>query len=84
MFDGVEHVNLYTPSTISILCEKAGYDILHFETVIDELQVLKKYLEYEDPYFGDLHGAADLAFLTGDLIREHRLGYKMQIVLRPR
>ena len=84
MFDGVEHVNLYSPGTISVLCENAGYEILHFETVIDELQVLKKYLDYEDPYFGDLHGAADLAFLTGDLIHEFRLGYKMQIVIRPR
>ncbi len=83
MFDGVEHVNLYSPGTISVLCEKAGYEILHFETVIDELQVLKKYLDYEDPYFGEHDGAGDLAFLTGDLIHEARLGYKMQIVIRP-
>jgi len=83
MFDGIEHVNLYTPRTISVLCEKAGFEILHFETVIDELQVLKKYLDYEDPYFGDRDVGSDIAFLTGDLIHEARLGYKMQIVIRP-
>lgn len=83
MFDGIEHVNLYTPKTISLLCEKAGYQILHIETVIDELQVLKKYLDYEDPYFSVRDGYIDLAFLTEDLIHNAQLGYKMQIVIKP-
>jgi len=83
MFDGIEHVNIYTPTTIALLCEKAGYQIMHVETVIDELQVLKKYLDYEDPYFSDRDGASDLAFLTGELIHKAQLGYKMQIVIKP-
>ena len=83
MFDGIEHVNLYTPKTISVLCKKAGYKILHMETVINELQVLKKYLDYEDPYFSDRDGASDLDFLTADLIQKAQLGYKIQIVIKP-
>ncbi|MBA4385076.1 MAG: class I SAM-dependent methyltransferase [Anaerolinea sp.] len=83
MFDGIEHVNLYTPKSISTLCNKAGYRVLHMETVIDEIQVLKKYLDYEDPYFSDRDGASDITFLTGELIHKAQLGYKIQIVIKP-
>lgn len=83
MFDGLAHVNLYTPKTISVLCEKAKYHILHMETVIDEIKVLKNYLNYEDPYFADHDGSSDLAFLTGKFIQNAQLGYKMQIVIKP-
>lgn len=81
MFDGIEHVNLYTPKSIASLCEKNGFKILFLETIIDESSVLGKYFDYEDPYFSDRKGGIDLQFLTGDFIQVHKLGYKMQIVL---
>ncbi len=83
MFDGIEHVNLYTPDSISSLCEKNGFRILSLETVIDESKVLGKHFDYEDPYFGDKDGGNDLPFLSGEFIHKYKLGYKMQIVLQP-
>ena len=81
MFDGIEHVNLYTPDSITSLCEKNGFKILFLETVIDESNVLGKHFDYEDPYFGDRDGGRDLSFLSGDFIQKNKLGYKMQIIL---
>ena len=82
MFDGIEHVNLYTPKTITVLCERLGYHILYMETVIDELHVLKKYLNYEDPYFGNHIECPELDFLTTELIHKYKLGYKLQLILK--
>lgn len=82
MFDGIEHVNLYAPDTIKLLCDKSGFAILNLDTVIDELKVIKNYLNYEDPYFGDFAESSDVGFLTESLVHETQLGYKMQIVLK--
>jgi len=82
MFDGVEHVNLYTPDSIRLLCNNAGFSILNLDSVIDELKVIKNYLSYEDPYFGDFSESNDFDFLTESLMHELKLGYKMQIVLK--
>lgn len=83
MFDGVEHVNLYSPNAIKVLCSRIGMEILHFETVIDELKVIQNHLSYDDPYLGSFESQADLAFLSSELVLGSYSGYKMQIVLRP-
>jgi 2-polyprenyl-3-methyl-5-hydroxy-6-metoxy-1,4-benzoquinol methylase len=83
MFDGIEHVNLYSPSTIRLLAEKQGFEILCMATVIDELAVTKNYLSYQDPYFGDFFESNDLGFLDSRVIHENLLGYKIQVILRP-
>jgi hypothetical protein len=53
-------------------------------TVIDELHVVRNYLNYEDPYFGNAEkSVTPLKFLTADAIHQDLSGYKMQIVLKP-
>lgn len=81
MFDGLEHVNLYSLRTISKLAKEAGYKVLGIESVIDELQPVLNYLRYEDPYNGSFSNNNDLNFLSQDLILSNSLGYKLQIVL---
>ena len=83
MFDGVEHVNLYSPHAIKVLCSRIGMEILHFETVIDELKVIHNHLGYDDPYLGSFEPQPDLAFLSSELVLGSHSGYKMQIVMRP-
>lgn len=85
MFDGVEHVNLYSPTTLKRIAKRGNFEVLHMETVIDELKVIKQYLGYKDPYFGDFLDLEDpsLSFLTSDLIHRLQLGYKIQCVLHP-
>ena len=83
MFDGVEHVNLYSPKSVRILGERVGVKVLHFETVIDELKVIKNHLNYEDPYAGAFTSSEELNYLSKDLVLGADAGYKMQIVLQP-
>jgi 2-polyprenyl-3-methyl-5-hydroxy-6-metoxy-1,4-benzoquinol methylase len=82
VFDGIEHVNLYAPATITRTAERAGFEILAMESVIDELKPTMNYLRYDDPYKGTFSTPAELAFLNADLIHENKLGYKLQVVLR--
>jgi 2-polyprenyl-3-methyl-5-hydroxy-6-metoxy-1,4-benzoquinol methylase len=84
MFDGLEHVSLYNPHTIELMAKKAGFKIIHMETVISEMAVLKNYLDYEHPYFGSSKNKGDLLdFINPEDIHKHKLGYKMQIVMKP-
>lgn len=85
MFDGIEHVNLYDPHTIKLLADKNGLDVLHLETVISEIPIIANYLDYQDPYLGEAtHNGKILGLIDERTLHENLLGYKMQVVLRPR
>ena len=82
MFDGIEHVNLYSPATITETANRAGFDVLAMNSVIDELKPMLNYLRYDDPYKGSFSPSPDLTFLDVGVIHANRLGYKLQVVLR--
>ncbi|MCJ8277453.1 MAG: class I SAM-dependent methyltransferase, partial [Bdellovibrionales bacterium] len=85
MFDGLEHVNLYSPKAMRTLAENANYEILHMETVIPEINVMNNYLNYEHPYTGEQPATNSLmGFITPEVLEEHLLGYKLQVVLKPK
>jgi SAM-dependent methyltransferase len=84
VFDGIEHVNLYSPSTITQTAHRAGFEVLAMESVIDELKPTFNYLRYDDPYQGSFAPPLDLAFLDANTIHANKLGYKLQVVLRQR
>jgi len=84
MFDGLEHVNLYGEATITQVAGRAGYEVLAIESVIDELKPLLNFLAYEHPYQGSFMPPARLDFLTSELLHQRKLGYKLQVLLRPR
>ena len=82
MFDGIEHVNLYSYKAIEKLAKKCGLKIMHCETVVSEIGVMNNYLNYEDPYFGNTTNTSNLLNLIDEeTLHKNRLGYKMQIVL---
>ncbi len=81
MFDGIEHVNLYSPETIIRFCDINNFKVLYMESVISELEVLKRYLDYEDPYFSTNNMSGKFPFFNPELISKHCLGYKMQLVI---
>ena len=83
MFDGLEHVNLYSRTTIRKAAEKAGYKVLGMVSVIDELKPLLNYLSYEDPYYGQFRDVSGVDFISKDLIFSNMLGYKLQVLLSP-
>ena len=81
MFDGLEHVNLYSIKTISTLAANAGFRVRGVVSVIDELKPVINYLGYEDPYNGTFQENESFDFLTKDLVLSKMLGYKLQLVL---
>jgi hypothetical protein len=84
MFHTLAHVSLYNPKTIQLMAKKSGFEIVHMETVISEIAVIENFLQYEDPYFGATQFTGKLLnFISADEIHKHKLGYKMQIVMKP-
>lgn len=82
MFDGIEHVNLYSYKAIEKLAQECKLDILSCETVISEIGVMNNYLSYNDPYLGNTTNTSTLCSLIDEeALHQQRLGYKMQIVL---
>ncbi|MCX6074648.1 MAG: class I SAM-dependent methyltransferase [Campylobacterales bacterium] len=82
MFDGIEHVNLYSYKAIEKLSHECGLSILHCETVISEIGVMNNYLHYDDPYLGGTTNLTSVASLIDEkALHAARMGYKMQIVL---
>jgi SAM-dependent methyltransferase len=82
MFDGIEHVNLYSYKGIEKLSLECGFNILSCETVISEIGVMNNYLNYDNPYLG---GTTNLTSLVGLIdekaLHDAKMGYKMQLVL---
>lgn len=83
MFDGLEHVALYTHQSISQCLEKNDFEILEVVDVIDDTAALENFLNYEDPYSGSFTGSLSDVF-SADFILGNNFGYKMQIVARKR
>jgi 2-polyprenyl-3-methyl-5-hydroxy-6-metoxy-1,4-benzoquinol methylase len=85
MFDGLEHVNLHGVQSLSRLCDRAGYELASFETVIAEIGVINNYLAYENPYLGYGGNSQDvLGIIDEAWIHANKLGYKFQTCLRPK
>ncbi|WP_232225826.1 class I SAM-dependent methyltransferase [Leptospira broomii] len=83
MFDGLEHVNLYSPVTLKVIAEKNDFEIVSMSTVISEIPIVNNYLNYEDAYLGDIpHGGKVINLIDEKLLHENYLGYKIQAVLK--
>ncbi|HXH73884.1 MAG TPA: class I SAM-dependent methyltransferase [Bacteriovoracaceae bacterium] len=82
MFDGLEHVNLYTHENIKHLAKKVGFEVYSYCTVISEKGVIKNHLDYQDPYLGVTDTSIMGEVLTDEYIFRNNLGYKYQIFLK--
>jgi 2-polyprenyl-3-methyl-5-hydroxy-6-metoxy-1,4-benzoquinol methylase len=82
MFDGIEHVNLYSYKALEKLSHECGLKILSHETVISEIGVMNNYLNYDHPYLGGTTNLTSLAGLIDETtLHAAKMGYKMQLVL---
>jgi SAM-dependent methyltransferase len=82
MFDGLEHCNLYTLDNVKSLAEKTGFTLEGYDTVISEAGVLANYLDYKNPYLGELNKNSHSDFFSEAEILKNKLGYKFQIFLK--
>ena len=83
MFDGIEHLTLFSSKSLDIAFDKAGFTCLAKQSVISEVHAITNYLSYqEDPYLGAPVSPFKAAFLDADSLESSGLGYKIQAVYR--
>jgi len=81
-FGGEEHIQFFSRKTLSSLLEKAGFEILEYDTVLTESGAIRNYLGFKDPYFG---GDADgVSLFSPEFIYKGFLGSKLHLVGRSR
>lgn len=82
MFDGLEHVNLYSHANLEAMADRCGMKVARIQSVIPETGVIANHLDYQHPYLGASDGASlRLAGFDAETILGRNLGYKFQAVL---
>ena len=81
MFDGIEHLTLFSRGSLDLAFQKAGFTCLAKNTVISEIHAITNYLSYQsDPYLDTPLLPFKLDLLSGDYLESCGLGYKIQAV----
>lgn len=80
VFGGHSHLQFFNATTLTLLLEKAGFNVLEYETIITELGVIKNYLGFEDPYFGDTK--EHFSYLTPEFIYKNNLARNLNMLAR--
>ena len=83
MFDGIEHLTLFSAHSLDLAFSKAGYALVDRQSVISESQVLQNFMSYaSDPYLSQPCQQFQPEFLSADAIEESGHGYKIQGLYR--
>ncbi len=77
-----KHVSHFCPKSLKTLMASHGFDCVHLETVITEIDNIKSYMSGEYPYhgYGDPEGLFD--FITPEYLHSNLLGSRMIGVFR--
>ena len=84
VFDPIEHVNLYNVNSLKKLFSLTNFKVVNIKSVIDELSVVKNFLNYDDPYLGNFENSKKINFLDKKVIHDNFQGYKLQILISPK
>ena len=83
MFDGVEHLTLFSKRSLNLAFAKAGFELVRFQTVISEVHAIRNFLSYaQDPYLSNVDHPILESFLDPYTIESLGLGYKIQAIYR--
>ena len=74
-FSGDTHINFFSPKTLCNIQELNGFSVLETETIFSEVNTIKNYLNFNDPYIGD--SEKDFHFLDPKIIHENLWGYAL-------
>ena len=81
MFDGVEHLTLFSKRSLNIAFSAAGLELAAYGTVISEAYAINNFLAYsQDPYITEASNRILDSLLGPEAIEASGLGYKMQAV----
>jgi len=83
MFDGVEHLTLFSKYSLDLAFTSAGYALVSFQTVISETYAINNFLSYaNDPYLNNSVDPLVESILDPAMIESEGLGYKIQAIYR--
>lgn len=80
VFAGHSHLQFFNNITLQKILEKAGFEMLEYETIITQIGTIKNYLAYEDPYFGDTQ--EEFPFITPEMMYKYHLARNINVVGR--
>ena len=84
MFDGIEHLTLFSLKSLKSTFEQAGFTMLSAISVIPDLYPITNYLSYcSDPYLQQPSHKYPIENLGFSDIEQNMLGYKIQAVFKP-
>ncbi len=81
MFSGEQHINFFSPKTITKYLNNLGLKVIFLETIISDLGTVQNYLNYDHPYLGNFR-KSELKFLSPDFIHKNLLGYTILCIAK--
>jgi hypothetical protein len=83
-FSGESHINMFTSATLTRMLADNGFEVIHLETYISELNTIANYMDYQPPYGGNADYRKVLPFLSPEWIHENLLGHRLFAIGRKR
>ncbi len=77
-FAGYTHLNFYNHKTLMKTFKKNEFRVLHFETIFTEIESIKNYLNFEDPYFGESNKNQN--YFSSKFLHKNYLGSKLMMI----
>ena len=79
-FAGYTHLNFFNIKSLRDLLKKNGFSVLHYETIFTEIETIKNYLNFKDPYLGSAPKSPN--FFSAKFIHKNYLGSKLIMVAK--
>ena len=79
-FAGNTHLNFFNIKTLSRFFNSCGFKTMHYETLFTELETIKNYLNFNDPYSGKVKSNFD--YFSPYYIHKNYLGSKIIMIAK--
>lgn len=73
MFHGHQHLNFYSPKTLTKFLRINGFKIKILETVISDIDTVRNHMSFQLPYLGE--SKEKFYFLESELMHKNMMGY---------
>lgn len=81
IYNGLIHVNYFSPESLRTMAEDCGFTLLHSETMLSEMSIAAEHTQEEIDAVLKRRGIEGIK-LTPDALLDHDLGYKVTAIFR--
>ena len=72
-----KHTHYFHPDTLSLILKDQGFELLHMETVITEIDNIKSFLNWQHPYSGSGDPENIFSHITPEYIHKNLMGSRI-------